>query len=127
MKQAQERSRAFAEIRDERSAASATTYGTSIDPHGTILEIHPASLASTIGVEWVRIKGRFETDLELAEHFKACGLVLLPGRQFHWSKTGPAAYTDAARFELLKPQAEFTNAIEIIRRELRTAEEPKVT
>ncbi len=85
---------------------------------GAALEIHPAALSSTISVEWVIIRSHFATDIALVEHFKSCGLVLLPGRQFHWSKSCSEVCSNFARFALLKPEAEFNNAIKIIEREM---------
>ena len=70
-------------------------------------------------VEWVEIRNHFENDLALAEHFKAHNLVMLPGRQFYWSKTGSFAQSGSARFALLKPKSEFLSALDVVKRELR--------
>ncbi len=85
----------------------------------SILDIHAASVLSTISVEWVVIRNVFENDLTLVDHFKAHNLVLLPGRQFYWSKKGIFAQTNSARFALLKPQSEFLTAVDVINQELR--------
>jgi aspartate/methionine/tyrosine aminotransferase len=77
----------------------------------TPLTIHPHSRASTISVEWVEIGNRFSSDLALMEHFKARGLVFLPGRQFYWNRGGGALGTRLARFALLKPKAEFLRSL----------------
>lgn len=87
---------------------------------GSILELNPESLHSTISVEWVQIKDHFDHDLALVEHFKSLNLVMLPGRQFYWSKRGTDAQTKFARFALLKPESEFQTAIEVLSQELRS-------
>lgn len=84
----------------------------------TVLDIHPGSELSTISVEWVVIKDHFQNDLALADHFRSQNLVLLPGRQFYWSKKGEFAQTNSARFALLKPKAEFLSAIDVLGKEL---------
>lgn len=86
---------------------------------GTILEINPQSISSTISVEWVAIRSHFASDLALAEHFKSLNLVLLPGRQFYWSQKGHGAHTTMARFALLKPHHEFLVSVAVINQELR--------
>lgn len=85
---------------------------------GTALTIHPESLDSMISVEWVMIQDHFKHDLDLSEFFQEKNLVLLPGRQFFWSKKGTAATTNFARFALLKPEAEFLSAIDVLANEL---------
>ena len=87
---------------------------------GTALEVHPASLPSTLSVEWLRIRSRFASDLALVEHFRERNLVLLPGRQFYWSRRGPAAVTDSVRLALLKPGPDFLAAVQFIARDLRS-------
>ena len=96
---------------------------------GTVLSVHEQSLQSTISVDWVTIGGHFADDLALAEYFKKQSLVVLPGRQFYWSKQGsgqpwaaPAAATATnkfVRFALLKPKSEFLAACEVIENQLR--------
>jgi aspartate/methionine/tyrosine aminotransferase len=85
---------------------------------GSALTIHAESINSMISVEWVMIKDHFKNDLDLIQHFQDKNLVLLPGRQFFWSKKGTAASTNFARFALLKPEAEFTSAINVLAKEL---------
>lgn len=82
------------------------------------MTIHPESLDSMISVEWVMIQDHFKHDLDLSEFFQEKNLVLLPGRQFFWSKKGTAATTNFARFALLKPEAEFLSAIDVLANEL---------
>ena len=86
--------------------------------HGTELEVHAGSFASTLPVEWVRIRGRFADDLQLATHLQQHNVVVLPGRHFHWSRTGANAVTDSVRFALLKPRPQFVAAIEQLSRVL---------
>jgi aspartate/methionine/tyrosine aminotransferase len=86
--------------------------------NATILDIHPGSELSAISVEWVVIKNHFEDDLALADHFQSQNLILLPGRQFYWSKKGEFAQTNSARFALLKPESEFLSAIDVLSKEL---------
>ena len=100
---------------------------------GTILGVHQESLPSTISVEWVQIQSHldndsklfatgsqpFTSDLELSAHFNAHNLVLLPGRQFYWSKKGEQAVPDSVRFALLKPKKEFLAAVDFLGNELR--------
>jgi aspartate/methionine/tyrosine aminotransferase len=85
---------------------------------GSALTIHPDSIDSMISVEWVMIKDHFKNDLDLIQHFQDKNLVLLPGRQFFWSKKGTASTTNFARFALLKPEAEFMSAINVLAKEL---------
>ena len=87
---------------------------------GTILEINPESLDSTISVEWVQIKAEFQNDLQLVAHFKEHNLVMLPGRQFFWNTKGSSAETKFARFALLKPEDEFLSAINVLSQQLRS-------
>lgn len=84
-----------------------------------ILAIHPSALKSTISVEWVQIRSHFVNDTELAEHFKVHNLVLLPGRQFYWSRKGRQAVSEYARFALLKPKNDFLEAVDLLGQELR--------
>jgi aspartate/methionine/tyrosine aminotransferase len=86
---------------------------------GTVLNVHADSVASTLSVEWISIQNHFKDDLALAEHFNSQNLVLLPGRQFYWSKRGEHAHTNSVRFALLKPKHEFLNAIDVLRSELK--------
>ena len=85
---------------------------------GSVLKINPESLTSMISVEWVQIQNQFEHDLELIEYFQNKNLVLLPGRQFFWHKKGSAETTKFARFALLKPEAEFHSALDVLAKEL---------
>ncbi|MBY0547620.1 MAG: aminotransferase class I/II-fold pyridoxal phosphate-dependent enzyme [Candidatus Obscuribacterales bacterium] len=85
---------------------------------GTILEIHPDAISSTISVEWVTIKGGFSTDLDLVAHFKQHNLVFLPGRQFFWNSNGALGTVLCARFALLKPEDEFSSALSALADEL---------
>ena len=86
---------------------------------GTILEIHPDAVFSTISVEWVRIKEGFATDLDLVAHFKEHNLVFLPGRQFYWNSNGAIGTILCARFALLKPEEEFSSALSVFANELK--------
>lgn len=90
---------------------------------GNILAINPDSADSMISVEWVQIKNHFASDLELAMHFQAHNLVLLPGRQFYWNHKGPFAKSNFARFALLKPGGDFNAAIDFLSQELRRLHE----
>lgn len=87
----------------------------------TILAVHAESVDSTLSVEWVTIRSHFASDLDLVDHFKALNVVLLPGRQFFWSRKGALAHTTSARFALLKPESEFLTAIDVIHHELKQA------
>lgn len=84
-----------------------------------ILQIHPHSKLSTISVEWVCINSEFTSDVELVEHFKQQNLILLPGRQFYWNSRGKQGTTNMARFALLKSQAEFNSALNVLANGLR--------
>lgn len=86
---------------------------------GTVLGIHPDALGSTISVEWLKLAPGAGSDLELAARLKSRGLVLLPGRQFYWSRTGPRAVSDCVRIALLKPEGEFEDSIRVLETELR--------
>ncbi|MBI5631485.1 MAG: aminotransferase class I/II-fold pyridoxal phosphate-dependent enzyme [Elusimicrobia bacterium] len=83
---------------------------------GEVLSVHPEALKSRLSVEWVRIGPPFKSDWHLAQHFKAKNLVLLPGRPFYWSR--PGAVTHCARFALLKPKADFLEAVAFLSQEL---------
>lgn len=85
---------------------------------GSVLSVNPESLDSMISVEWVMIQEHFKNDLNLIEYFQERNLVLLPGRQFFWSKTGSEATSKFARFALLKPEEEFQSAINVLSTEL---------
>lgn len=86
---------------------------------GTILEVHPDAVSSTISVEWVTIKDGFATDLDLVAHFKQHNLVFLPGRQFYWNSNGATGTVLCARFALLKPEEEFSSALSVLANELK--------
>ena len=86
---------------------------------GDILSIHQGSRASMLSVEWVKLGNLFVNDIELASHFSAHNLILLPGRQFYWGHKGADAVTNSVRFALLKPKNEFLGAVEFLGQELR--------
>lgn len=87
---------------------------------GSCLEIAPNSFESRISVEWVTIKSQLKNDLQLCEFFQSKNLVLLPGRQFFWNTKGAEGTSNFVRFALLKPEAEFLSAIDVLSNELRS-------
>lgn len=109
--------RGLAEAVRKEVSAQRLKFRNAID--GNILAIHPDSLKSTISVEWVQIRSYFANDIDLAEHFKVHNLVLLPGRQFHWSRKGAQAVSNCARFALLKSKKDFLEAVDFLGQELR--------
>ncbi len=83
-----------------------------------LLKIDEHSISSNLSVEWVKIQSAFVDDCQLLEFFKASNLVILPGRQFYWSKSAPEGFDKKIRFALLKSEAEFQSAMSLLSSEL---------
>lgn len=83
---------------------------------GSVLQVAPVAEASMLSVEWLEIQEPRMTDLDVVGTFAAAGVAVLPGRPFYWDAPDEPAHQRFVRISLLRPAAEFAEALKRIAR-----------
>jgi len=71
---------------------------------------------SPLPVEWVNVADTGRIDLDICRMLADEGLGVLPGRHFFWSSADRAPVDAFVRISLLKPAADFTGGLAVLRR-----------